>query len=366
MSKKIVSFFLAIMIGLSSSPFPVYAAGGEKAYEHYEEAKKATRADGRWREELDVTIDMEITQGTAKLKTKAVLAATADVSDYSENDISGLKVASEGSMSVLGQNIAYQANYSDGMLHIQYTEPQEKTVDMEMAPNCFQFDNYTADIMKKAKLSGNKITFSIPGNKVKDSVVVVMPGIENIDYDDMKVVVELDESTGKISSTTMDCHAEFQYQDCEAEGDYHIDYRFTGDGNSASAGAKAETEEKEQRTEAGLPDKVQYPDGLILYSNHENLSIRKDDTIALNVGIIKDQIMAEDVSGITFSIENPAVLKITSISTNDHKKYVQLWGIAEGTSGVTFEDSNTGYSASVMITVFKDNSSTYTLSTVPG
>ena len=114
-----------------------------------------------------------------------------------------------------------------------------------------------------------------------------------------------------------------------------------------------------------MPDKVQYPDGLILYSNHENLSIRKDDTIALNVGIIKDQIMAEDVSGITFSIENPAVLKITSISTNDHKKYVQLWGIAEGTSGVTFEDSNTGYSASVMITVFKDNSSTYTLSTVP-
>ncbi|MEI3168875.1 MAG: hypothetical protein V8S58_13750 [Lachnospiraceae bacterium] len=79
----------------------------------------------------------------------------------------------------------------------------------------------------------------------------------------------------------MDCHAEFQYQDCEAEGDYHIDYRFTGDGNSASAEAKAETEEKEQRTEAGLPDKVQYPDGLILYSNHENLSIRKDDTIAL-------------------------------------------------------------------------------------
>lgn len=73
--------------------------------------------------------------------------------------------------------------------------------------------------MKKAKLSGNKITFTIPGNKVKDSAVVVMPGIENIDYDDMKVVVELDESTGKISSTTMDCHAEFQYQDCEAEGD---------------------------------------------------------------------------------------------------------------------------------------------------
>lgn len=181
----------------------------------------------------------------------------------------------------------------------------------------------------------------------------------------MKVVVELDESTGKISSTTMDCHAEFQYQDCEAEGDYHIDYRFTGDGNSASAGAKAETEEKEQRNGSWFAGQSPVPDGLILYSNHENLSIRKDDTIALNVGIIKDQIMAEDVSGITFSIENPAVLKITSISTNDHKKYVQLWGIAEGTSGVTFEDSNTGYSASVMITVFKDNSSTYTLSTVP-
>ena len=67
MSKKIVSFFLAIMIGLSSSPFPVYAAGGEKVFERYEEAKKATRADGRLREELDVTIDMKITQGTAKL-----------------------------------------------------------------------------------------------------------------------------------------------------------------------------------------------------------------------------------------------------------------------------------------------------------
>ena len=366
MSKKIVSFFLAIMIGFSSSPFSVYAAGGEKAYERYEEAKKTTCAEGRWREELDVTIDMKITQGTAKLKTKAVLAATADVSDYSENDISGIKVASEGSMSVLGQNIAYQANYSDGMLYIQYTEPQEKTVDMKMAPNCFQFDNYTADIMKKAKLSGNKITFTIPGNKVKDSAVAVMPGIENIDYDDMKVVVELDESTGKISSTTMDCHAEFQYQDCEAEGDYHIDYRFTGDGNSASAGEKADTEGKEQGAEAGLLDKVQYPDGLILYSDHENLSIRKDDTIALNVGIIKDQTMVEDVSGIAFSIENPAVLKITSISTNDHKKYVQLRGIAEGTSGVTLNDSNTGYSASVMITVFKDNCSTYTLSSVPG
>lgn len=48
MSKKIVSFFLAIMIGLSSSPFPVYAAGGEKAFERYEEAKRrrVQTADG--------------------------------------------------------------------------------------------------------------------------------------------------------------------------------------------------------------------------------------------------------------------------------------------------------------------------------
>ncbi len=105
--------------------------------------------------------------------------------------------------------------------------------------------------------------------------------------------------------------------------------------------------------------------GLVVYSDYTNLSIRKGSTITLSAGILDGGELTEDISGITFQIEDTSVLSVATTGIKDNCRYVDLKGVAEGTTTVVFNDSSTGYTAKVPVTVYDDNYLFYTLSNVP-
>lgn len=112
-------------------------------------------------------------------------------------------------------------------------------------------------------------------------------------------------------------------------------------------------------------DPVENEDGLILYSDYSNLSIRKGSTITFAAGILTDGERVADVSGINFQIEDTSILKMTITDTKDNYRYVKFKGLAEGTTKVAFTDSGTGHAAQVSITVYDDHYLLYTLNSVP-
>ena len=356
MTKRFLSVFLSFVICLSIFPTTAYAKES-KAYQKYQEAMQVTTASGSWAETLTMTANMAISDGSTKMKTKATVTSEMDISNYDNSNLSSIKISGSASMSVMNQIYAWDMIYENGVAHYTYTEPTQTSADLEMDPSCFNFDTITDDMMEKAKVSGNKITFTIPGSKMEKAgiaAVNMMSGITNLDYDDVDVEVILDKDTGTIDKIVMTFHASLTYQGYDAEVDYHIDYGFI------------------RNTENGKTDSVEdditeleIDDGIIIYSDYQNLSIRKDSTITLSAGIVIGGESLTDVSGITFWTDDSSLLDICDTGINNNRRYVKFKGIGIGTTYVYFNDSNTGYTAKVLITVYEDNFLSYTLSSVP-
>ena len=356
MSKRILSFVLALIICMSTFPIEAYAKEN-KAYEAYQDAIQATTSSGSWTEDLTMTADMSISKGSAKTKTKVTITSNMDISNYSANDLSSIKMSGSADMSVMGQKYAWNIQYENGIAHYEYTEPNQTTADIEMDPSCFDFNSMTADMMEKAKVSGNKITFTIPGNKMEEAgiaAVNMMSGIKNLDYDDVDVEVLIDKETGAVEKMIMAFHASLTYQGYDAEVDYQIDYAFILSGDNVV------TEPVDDDiTEMEIGDEI------IIYSDYQNLSIRKDSIITLSAGIIIGGEQIDDVSGITFWTDDSSILEISDTGIKDNRRYVKFKGIDIGTTYVYFSDSNTGYTAKVPVTVYEDNYLSYTLNSVP-
>lgn len=105
--------------------------------------------------------------------------------------------------------------------------------------------------------------------------------------------------------------------------------------------------------------------GIIIYSDYANLSVCKGSTITLSAGVLANGELTEDISGITLQIEDTSVLNVSTTDIKDNCRYVKLKGLAEGTTTVAFNDSNTGYVAIVPVTVYDDNYLSFTLNSVP-
>ncbi|MCI7180562.1 MAG: hypothetical protein MSA26_08305 [Lachnospiraceae bacterium] len=356
MGKRIISFVLALIMCLSAFSVEVYAKEN-KAYQAYQDAIQVITSSGSWTEDLTMTADMSISKGSAKTKTKATITSNMDVSNYSVSDLSNIKMSGSADMSVMGQKYTWNIQYENGIAHYEYTEPNQTTADIEMDPSCFDFNSLTADMMEKAKVSGNKITFTIPGNKMEEAgiaAVNMMSGIEDLDYDDVDVEILIDKQTGAVEKMTMAFHASLTYQGYDAEVDYQIDYVFIRSGNNTV-------------TEPVEDDiiEMEIDDGLIIYSDYQNLSIRKDSIITLSAGIIIGGKQVEDVSGITFWTDDSSILEISDTGIKDNRRYVKFKGIDIGTTYVYFNDSYTNYTAKVPVTVYEDNYLSYTLNSVP-
>lgn len=356
MIKRILSIFLSLVICLSIFPATAYAKES-KAYKKYQEAMLTTTASGSWSEVLTMTANIAISDGSTKMKTKATVASEMDISNYDYSNFSSIKMSGSASISIMNQIYAWDMIYENGIARYTYTEPAQTSAELEIDPCFFKFETITDDMMEKAKVSGNKITFTIPGNKVEQvgiDAVNLMPGITNLDYDDVDTEVVLDKDTGAIDKVAMTFHASLIYQGYEAEVDYCIDYGFilnTSNGMTDSA-------------EADITE-LEIDDGIIIYSDHQNLSIRKDSIITLSAGIIIGGEPLTDVSGITFWTDDSSLLDICDTGIQNNRRYVKFKGIDIGTTYVYFNDSNTGYTAKVLITVYEDNFLSYTLSSVP-
>lgn len=356
MNKKIISFVLALIMCLSAFPVEAYAKEN-KAYQAYQDAIQMTTSSGSWTEDFTMTANMSIFKGSAKIKTKVTITSNMDVSNYSANNLSSIKMSGSADMNVMGQKYAWNIKYENGIAHYEYTKPNQTTADIEMDPSCFDFNSMTPDMMEKAKVSGNKITFTIPGNKMEEveiAAVNMMSGIEDLDYNDVDVEVLIDKETGAVEKMIMAFHASLAYQGYDAEVDYQIDYAFLRNSENTV------TEPIE-----GNITEMKTDDGIIIYSDYQNLSIRKDSIITLSAGIIIDGEQIDNVSGITFWTDDSSILEVSNTDIKSNHRYVKFKGIDTGTTYVYFSDSNTGYTAKVPITVYKDNFLSYTLNSVP-
>lgn len=353
MNRRMISIILVLVIYLSASP-TVACAEENKAYQLYQDAIRATTSSGSWTEDLTMDADMSISQGNAKTKTKVTVTSSMDISDYTAGNLSDIKMRGSGGMNVMGQNYAWKIQYENGIAHYEYTEPNETAIDLEMDPGCFDFDVMTADMMENAKVSENKITFTIPGDKMEKAgiaAVGLMPGIENLSYGDVDVEVLIDGSTGTIDKINMQFHASLTYQGYDAEVDYYVDYAFAG--NRGIPTVEDEAAEMEM------------DDGMIIYSDYQNLSVRKDSVITLSAGIMIGGEQSEDASGITFWTDHSSILSISDTGLERNRRYVKFKGTDTGTALVCFSDSKTGYTAKVPVTVYADNFLSYTLNSVP-
>lgn len=355
--KKIASFLMALVICVELLPITVLAKD-TTAFDLYKNAVQAITSSGSWTEALTLTGDMAISKGKVKTKTKVTLEALMDIDNYSEEDVSQVQISGNVSMKVMNQTYAWNTEYENGVAHYEYTEPTQTSADIEMDPSYFNLNLLTDDMMEDAKITNNKITYTIDGDKIKEAgiaAVKLMPGIENLRYGDVDVEVMIDVSTGAIDTMEMKFQASMTYQGYDAEVDYIVDYQFMNHSTDSTSENQNTTQEQIGEVEKGL----------VVYSDYTNLSIRKGSTITLSAGIIIDGQQIADTSGITFWIDDPSVLESRSIGVSDNCRYVKLKGLSEGLTIVGFSDSNTGYSAEVPITVYADNYLSYTLSSVP-
>ena len=354
MIKKIMSILLSFVV-FFSIPFTAYAENSD-AFKVYQNAVQATVGPGSWMEVLEMEADMTIQKGNAKTKTKVTLNSSMDISDYSENDLPNLKISGFTDMKVMGQTYSWNVVYENGVAHYKYTKPNKTTADIKIDPICFNFDTLTEDMLKNAKVSGNKITFTIPGDKMEATgiaAVNLMPGIENLSYGDVTVDITTDQSTGAIDYMTMIFHASLTYQGYDAEVDYTIDYQFFHHSNNTS------------NQESGHSEEFEMKDGMYIYSDYTNLSVPKNSLITLGAEIIIDGKQVEDTSGITFWIKDPSIIESVSTEDKNNFRYVKLKGLSEGLTVIGFSDSKTGYKAEVPVTVYSNNRLSYTLDSVP-
>lgn len=113
-------------------------------------------------------------------------------------------------------------------------------------------------------------------------------------------------------------------------------------------------------------DALTIVDGFAVFSDISSLSVKKGGEITIGVSAYTNGKIVEDVSRITFSIDNSNIAKRSKVSSlNNQFFYVTLEGNDIGTTYITFSDSNTGYVARVPITVFQDHLHSYTLGAVP-
>lgn len=201
----------------------------EDAYDCYIAAGEATVASGNWQENLTMTANMVLSNDEMTQKTKATLHSVMDISGYSENGISGLRMSGSVDMKIAGQEYAWTVDYANGMAHYEYTKPTVKSADMKIDPNYFEFNSLTKDMIIASSVSGNTIRLTVSGEKMTAvglSAVDMMGGVENLKYGDVSVEAVIDSVTGKIDTVTMKCPATMTYQGYDAQVDYEIIYQY--------------------------------------------------------------------------------------------------------------------------------------------
>ena len=105
--------------------------------------------------------------------------------------------------------------------------------------------------------------------------------------------------------------------------------------------------------------------GLVVYSDYSTRELNVGSIITLGAVALSDGNPVGNASEITFQIADPSILRMIRTDDKDQYRYVKFEGLEAGTTNVAFNDSATGSTVVVPITVFEKRVHSYTLSNVP-
>lgn len=113
------------------------------------------------------------------------------------------------------------------------------------------------------------------------------------------------------------------------------------------------------------PSKGNSRNGIVVYSDYTTRELSVGSIITLGAVVLSDGNPVGNATEITFQIADPSILSVVSTYDEDHYRYVKFKGLEAGTTNVAFNDSATGSTVVVPITVFEKRVHSYTLSNVP-
>ena len=268
----VTSELKAAMKNISQESEKVDIEAEEDAYKIYRNAAENSISSGNWREEVQLTGDMNLVSSDQKekVKTKATLEAACNVENYDEKNLSKLKISGDGKIQVAGQSLTWTVDYSDGVAHYQYTEPTSYTNDVAIDPVCFQFNVLTREMMQDASVTGDTISFTLSGDEmaqVTSDAMNMMSGIENLEFDNGTVEILINKEEEIISDINMTFHAFMEYMGYQADVDYDVKYQFIPSDGSKSS----ETEQVSAGKNGawyGQFDESKVPEGAGEYNGH--------------------------------------------------------------------------------------------------
>lgn len=203
------------------------------AFEKYLDAVTKTTESGSWSEQLALEADMSIAYDSGKTKTKMTLNSNSSISNYMEGDLSQIEISGLCNMKIMGQEYAWSTEYRDGIAHYQYTEPVQKSQDLEIDPNFFDFGTISYESIIDEEILGNQIRFTVSGEEITKTgfaEINQISGVNNLEYEDIDVIVTLGDS-GDINEIIMKFNAVMEYQGYDADVTYDIQYTFEDNNN---------------------------------------------------------------------------------------------------------------------------------------
>lgn len=195
----------------------------------YKEAADRTVSSGSWKEKLAMSVDMKISNDNSETKTTVKLNADMDIEDYSKEEPDAVKITGSANMKVMGKEYVWDTYYENGIVNYTYTEPEESSVEMEMEPSYFDFNDLSLELVENEKVTGNEISFRIPESQMEEAgiaAVQLVSGIDDIKYKSVDVNVTINENTGAIDKIAMQFQATLTYQGYKTKAKYNIDYSF--------------------------------------------------------------------------------------------------------------------------------------------
>ena len=201
----------------------------DEAYEAYTNACDLTVANGSWRENVEMMIDMDISSDNVNAHYVVDAGTTTDVLNYQKEDISTLELQGNGYMSFANISYKWNIDYANGMAHYEYIEPEIQSTDVEIEPGFFNFYEYEKSMWKDFSLGRNRISFTLNGEQMTERGIAIMSSMVNMDklqYSDVGVVISMDDSTGKIEKINLEFQASLLFQGYNADAEYQVIYEF--------------------------------------------------------------------------------------------------------------------------------------------
>ena len=198
------------------------------SYDRYCDAVAKTTESGSWTEQLTLNADMSIAYDGGQTKTTMTLNSNSNISNYTEDDLSQMKISGQTNMKIMGQEYDWSTEYQNGIAQYYYTKPIEKSQTIEIDPTVFDFNSIAYEAILDEESEDKRIHFTVSGDKMTEIGIAALKqisGVDDLQYRDIDVIVILGENEN-IEEIDMSFSASMKYQGYDADVNYEIQYNF--------------------------------------------------------------------------------------------------------------------------------------------